>query len=46
MEQQTGKALEKKAITVPEITAVGIYDVTVKLHPSVVGEFKVEVQKA
>ena len=46
VEQQTGKALEKKAITVPEITAVGIYDVTVKLHPSVVGEFKVEVQKA
>ena len=46
MEQQTGKALDKKAIDVPEISEVGIYDVTVKLHSDVVGEFKVDVQKA
>ena len=46
VEQQTGKALDKKAINVPEISEVGVYDVTVKLHPDVVGEFKVEVQKA
>ena len=46
VEQQTGKALDKKAISVPEISEVGVYDVTVKLHPSVTGEFKVDVQKA
>ena len=46
VEQQTGKALDKKAIDVPEISEVGVYDVTVKLHPEVVGEFKVDVQKA
>ena len=46
VEQQTGKALDKKAITVPDISEVGTYDVTVKLHPEVTGEFKLEVQKA
>jgi large subunit ribosomal protein L9 len=46
VEQQTGKALDKKSINVPEISEIGIYDVTVKLHPDVVGEFKVDVQKA
>ena len=46
VEAQTGKALDKKAIDVPEISEIGIYDVTVKLHPEVVGEFKVDVQKA
>ena len=46
VEAQTGKALDKKAFSIPEISAIGIYDVTVKLHPDVVGEFKVDVQKA
>ena len=46
VEQQTSKTLDKKAITVPEISEVGTYDVTVKLHPEVTGEFKLEVVKA
>ena len=46
VEQQTGKALDKKAITVPDISEVGTYDITVKLHPEVTGEFQLEVQKA
>ena len=46
VEMQTGKTLDKKDINVPDISEVGTYDVTVKLHPEVTGEFKVEVQKA
>jgi large subunit ribosomal protein L9 len=46
VEMQTGKTLDKKDIDVPDISEVGTYDVTVKLHPEVTGEFKVEVQKA
>ena len=38
--------VDKKDIDVPDISEVGTYDVTVKLHPEVTGEFKVEVQKA
>ena len=45
IEQQTGRVLDKKALTLPDIKALGTYDVTVRLHPEVMGEFKVVVQK-
>ena len=44
--QQTSKELDKKAMTVPDISEVGTYEVTVKLHPEVTGKFNLEVQKA
>lgn len=43
--QQTGKTLDKRAITLPDIKATGSYDCTVKLHPEVIGTFKVVVQR-
>jgi large subunit ribosomal protein L9 len=45
IEQQTGRALDKRGVTLPDIKALGTYDATVRLHPEVVGEFKVVVQK-
>ena len=46
VKQQTSKELDKKAMTVPDISEVGTYEVTVKLHPEVTGKFNLEVQKA
>lgn len=43
--QQTGRELDKKAITLPEIKTLGTFDASIKLHPEVVGSFKVVVQK-
>jgi large subunit ribosomal protein L9 len=45
IKMQTGRELEKRYVTLPEIKKLGIYDATVKLHPEVVGAFKVVVQK-
>lgn len=45
IEQQTGRVLDRRAMTLPEIKSVGTYDATVKLHPEVVGVFKVVVQR-
>lgn len=45
IKMQTGREIEKKNVTVPEIKELGSYDATVKLHPEVVGAFKVVVQK-
>ncbi len=45
IEQQTGRVLDKRGVTLPDIKTLGTYDVTVRLHPEVVGEFKVVVQK-
>eukprot|EP00887_Chlorella_sp_A99_P006469 scaffold3.g6469.t1 len=42
---QTGRELDRKAVTLPEIKALGTYDATVKLHPEVIGAFKIVVQK-
>lgn len=42
---QTGRDVEKRNVTVPDIKSLGTYDCTVKLHPEVVGSFKVVVQK-
>lgn len=42
---QTGRTLDKKSVSVPDIKELGTYDVTVQLHPQVMGLFKVAVQK-
>jgi large subunit ribosomal protein L9 len=46
VELQTSKTLDKKAVNVPDISEVGTYEVTVKLHPEVTGTFKLAVEKA
>lgn len=46
VELQTSKTLDKKAVSVPDISEVGTYEVTVKLHPEVTGTFKLAVEKA
>lgn len=43
--QQTGRTLDKKAITLPDIKTLGTFDASIKLHPEVTGSFKVVVQK-
>lgn len=43
--QQTSQQLDKSKFTIPEIKALGTYDVQVKLHPEVTGTFKVVVQR-
>ena len=35
---QTGRELDKRAVTLPEIKALGTYDASIKLHPEVTGE--------
>jgi large subunit ribosomal protein L9 len=42
---QTGRELEKRNVSIPDIKTLGTYDVAVKLHSDVVGSFKVVVQK-
>lgn len=42
--QQCGKEIDKKKIILPEaIRNFGVYEVSVKLHPSVTGKLKVKV---
>ncbi|GMH32841.1 hypothetical protein BSKO_00675 [Bryopsis sp. KO-2023] len=43
--QQTSRKLEKGDIQLPEIKELGIYEATVKLHPEVIGSFKIVVEK-
>lgn len=45
IEQQTGRQLDRRLVTLPEIKSVGTFDASVKLHPEVVGEFKIVVQR-
>lgn len=42
---QTGRELDKKSVTIPEIKELGTFDASVRLHPEVVGKFKIVVQK-
>jgi large subunit ribosomal protein L9 len=44
-EKQTGRVLNEDDITLPEIKSLGTYDGSVKLHPEVIGYFKVQVTK-
>lgn len=42
--EQCGKEIDKKKIVLPEpIKSLGVYEVNVKLHPSVTGKLKVKV---
>lgn len=43
--QQTGRTLNKKDVELPEIKSVGSFDASIKLHPEVIGTFKVVVQR-
>lgn len=45
IEAQTGRALDKKHVSLPDIKKLGTYDVSVQLHPAVVGKFKLVVEK-
>ncbi len=45
IEQQTGRAIDKRLVTLPDIKETGTFAATVKLHPEVIGEFKVVVQR-
>ena len=45
IEQQTGRQLDKRMITLPEMSTTGTFDASVKLHPEVIGEFKVVIQR-
>lgn len=45
IKMQTGRELDRRSITLPEIKELGTYDATVKLHAEVIGSFKVVVQK-
>ena len=46
IEGQTAAKLDAKAMTLPEITGLGTFEVKVQLHPDVVGTFNVVVKKA
>lgn len=42
--EQCGREIDKKKIVLPEpIKSLGVYEVSVKLHPSVTGKLKVKV---
>lgn len=42
--EQCGKEIDKKKILLPEaIKSIGVYEIGVKLHPSVTGKLKVKV---
>ncbi len=43
--KQTGRELEKKDIELPEISKLGTYTASIRLHPEVVGTFNVVVQR-
>lgn len=45
IERQTGRVIDKRMVNLPEIKTTGTYVASVKLHPDVLGEFKVVVQK-
>ena len=45
--QQCGLEIDKKKIQLPEaIRSLGVYEVSVKLHPKVTGKLRVKVQEA
>ena len=43
--QQTGRQLDKKDIELPEISTLGTYPASIRLHPEVSGVFNVVVQR-
>lgn len=45
VESQTGRQLNPADISLPEIKTLGAYDGTIKLHPEVIGTFRVQIVK-
>lgn len=45
IEQQTGRVVDKRMVTLPEIKEAGTFNASVKLHPEVTGEFKLVIQR-
>lgn len=43
--QQTGRDISKLELEMPDVKALGGYEVSVRLHPEVVGRFQLLVQK-
>ena len=43
--QQTGRELDARQVSLPEIKTTGSFPATIKLHPDVIGKFQVVVQK-
>ncbi|KAK9803619.1 hypothetical protein WJX72_005685 [[Myrmecia] bisecta] len=43
--QQTGRTLDKREVTLPDIKTTGTFDASIRLHPEVAGNFKVVVQR-
>jgi large subunit ribosomal protein L9 len=43
IEQQTGRKLDARNMTLPEMKTLGTYEASIKLHPDVTGFFKVQV---
>ena len=41
---QTGLEIDKRTVTVPDISTVGAYAVSVKLHPEVTADFTLVVE--
>ena len=42
---QTGRSLDKKLVELPEISTLGTYDASIRLHPEVSGVFKLVIVK-
>lgn len=43
--QQTGRELNKRDVTLPDIKTLGTFDAEIRLHPKVTGRFKIVVKK-
>lgn len=43
--KQTGQELNKKDVELPEMLNLGSYAASIRLHPEVVGQFTVVVQR-
>jgi large subunit ribosomal protein L9 len=40
---QTGQEIDRKTITLPEISKIGMYEAQIKLHPEVTADVQIEV---
>jgi len=45
IKKQTGKEMDKKIFTIPDISATGVYEIQATLHKSVRAKFQLDVQK-
>lgn len=45
IESQTGRQLDPNDLVLPDIKTLGTYDGSIRLHPEVIGTFKVQITK-